>query len=372
VRVSIAKPFIGQEEMDAVAQVLVSGQLAQGPAVAEFERRFAEYHGASHGIAVSNGTAALTAALMAHDIGRGDEVIVPSFTFFATASSVLSVGARPVFADIDPQTFCLDPTSVEEKITEKTRGVMPVHLYGQLADMPAFTQLCDAHNLVLLEDAAQAHGASIGNRRAGTWGTAAFSFYPSKNMTTTEGGMVLTNDAEIARRLRMIRHQGMNQQYQHERIGYNLRMTDLCAAIGLVQLGRLPNWTKQRIANASFYDANLRGVITPFVREGSTHVYHQYTVRLKNGSRRDELCARLNERGVEVRVYYPTPIHLQPVFLRMPGYQNLGLDQTVEATKSVLSLPVHPFLTDAERQFVIDEANDAVQVANCWPESAVG
>jgi dTDP-4-amino-4,6-dideoxygalactose transaminase len=363
-KVPIAKPFIGKEETDAVVKVLASGQLAQGPAVAEFERLFAAYHGARHGIAVSNGTTALTAALMAHDIGRDDEVIVPSFTFFATASSVLSVGARPVFADIDPRTFCLDPDSVKSKLTKRTRAIMPVHLYGQPADMGAFEQLCTSHGLILIEDSAQAHGASIGERRVGTWGTAAFSFYPTKNMTTTEGGMVLTNDDEIARRLRVIRNQGMNQQYHHERLGYNLRMTDLCAAIGIVQLGRLPDWTGQRIANAAFYNANLRGITTPHVRAGCTPVYHQYTVRVRDARDRDEICARLNDRGVGVRVYYPTPIHRQPVFVQMQGYENLGLTETDAAAGAVFSLPVHPLLTPAERQYVADEVNGVVEDVN--------
>jgi dTDP-4-amino-4,6-dideoxygalactose transaminase len=363
VKVAIAKPYIGPEETDAVVKVLASGQLAQGPTVAEFERVFAEYHGAKHGIAMSNGTTALTASLMAHDIGRDDEVIVPSFTFFATASSVLSVGAKPVFADIDPQTFCMDPASAAAMITKRTRAIMPVHLYGQPAPMEALSKLCADNGLVLLEDSAQAHGASIGSRKVGTWGTASFSFYPTKNMTTTEGGMVLTNDEEIARRLRIIRNQGMNQQYYHERLGYNLRMTDLCAAIGLVQIGRLPQWTTQRIANAAFYNANLRGLTTPVVRAGCTHVYHQYTVRLPANLDRDALCSKINERGVGVRVYYPMPIHRQPVFSALPEYQNLNLPETEAATKAVFSLPVHPLLTEEERQFVVKQVNQVIEEA---------
>ena len=197
-QIGIAKPFIGEAEKQAVLAVLDSGQLVQGTYVAEFESRFAAYHGAKHGIATSNGTTALIASIMAHDIGASNEVIIPAFTFFATASCILSTGACPVFADIDPDTFCMSPQSAEAVITEKTKAIMPVHLYGHPADMPAFEALCRKHNLILLEDAAQAHGAAIGERNVGTWGTASFSFYPTKNMTTTEGGMVLTNDDEIA------------------------------------------------------------------------------------------------------------------------------------------------------------------------------
>jgi perosamine synthetase len=358
-QIPIAKPFIGEEEKQAVVDVLSSGQLSQGPKVAEFEKAFAAYQGAKHGIATSNGTTALMAAMMAHGIGVGDEVIIPSFSFFATASCVLSVGARAVFADIDPDTFCLSPEAAEAAITPKTKAIMPVHLYGQPADMAKFEAICKKHNLVLLEDAAQAHGASIGDRRVGTWGTASFSFYPTKNMTTTEGGMVLTEDDEIARKLRMIRAQGMNTQYYHEVVGYNFRLTDMAAAIGMVQLGRLPGWTKARISNAEYFNAQIESVKTPSVVPGNTHVYHQYTVRVPDGVDRDAVTKRLNEKGVGVRVYYPLPIHKQPVFQQMDGYSQLVLPETEKATAQVFSLPVHPALTEEERAYIVQEVNAA-------------
>ena len=357
-RIAIARPFIGPEEQQAVVQTLASGQLSQGAKVEEFEKAFAAYQGAAHGIATNNGTTSLTAAMMAHGIGPGDEVIVPSFSFFATASCVVSVGATPVFADIDPVTFCLAPAAAEAAITSRTKAIMPVHLYGQPADMPAFQALCSRRGLTLLEDAAQAHGAAIGGQKVGNFGTASFSFYPTKNMTTTEGGMILTNDAEIARRLRMIRNQGMGTQYYHEVIGYNFRMTDVSAAIGLVQLGRLPAWTEQRIANAAYFDARLKGVTTPVVAPGRRHVYHQYTIRVA-GTDRDRIVSRLNERGVGVRVYYPRPIHRQPVFEARSEYQGLELPETEKATREVISLPVHPGLTDAEREYIVAEVNAA-------------
>lgn len=359
-QIPIAKPFIGEEEKQAVLAVLSGGQLSQGPKVAEFEQSFADYHGAKHGIATSNGTTALMAAMMAHDIGPDDEVIIPSFSFFATASCVLSVGARPVFADINADTFCLSPAAAEAAITPRTKAIMPVHLYGQPADMPAFEALCQKHGLVLLEDAAQAHGASIGKRRVGTWGTAAFSFYPTKNMTTTEGGMVLTNDDEIARKLRMIRAQGMNTQYYHEVVGYNFRMTDMAAAIGLVQLGRLPEWSCQRVGNANYYNTHLESVKTPPVMPDTVHVYHQYTVRVPDGADRDTVAKRLNDSGVGVRVYYPLPIHRQPVFQSRDGYSGLALPETERATRQVFSLPVYPSLTEEERAYVVQQVNAAL------------
>jgi perosamine synthetase len=299
------------------------------------------------------------AAMMAHGIGPGDEVIIPSFSFFATASCVLSVGAIPVFADIDPVTFCLSPAAAEAAITPRTKAIMPVHLYGQPADMPAFEALARRRGLALLEDAAQAHGAAIGDRRVGTWGTASFSFYPTKNMTTTEGGMVLTQDDEIARKLRMIRNQGMGTQYYHEVVGYNFRMTDLAAAIGKIQLGRLPAWTETRIANAAVFNRGLERAITPKPVAGTTHVFHQYTIRVPAGADRDGVVAKLNARGVGVRVYYPKAIHQQPVFEREARYRGLSLPETERATREVISLPVHPGLVKEELDFIVKETNEA-------------
>ncbi len=357
--IAIAKPYVGPEEEAAVLEVLRSGGLAQGKRVAQFEERFAALHGARHGVAVNNGTTSLIAALMAHGIGPGDEVIVPPFTFFATASSVFSVGARPVFADIEPDTFNLSVEAAEAAITPRTRAIMPVHLYGQPADMPAFQSLCERKGLVLLEDAAQAHDAAIGARKVGTWGTASFSFYPTKNMTTTEGGMILTNDDEIARQLRMIRNQGMNTQYLHEVIGYNFRMTDLAAAIGLVQLDRLGAWTEARRANAAFYNGSLEGVTIPVVRDGYRHVYHQYTLRAVNRSQRDALVKSLNTSGIGARVYYPIPLHKQPAVLAVGGYDGLTFPQAERACDEVFSIPIHPLLTDDEKSFVVKETNAA-------------
>ncbi|NDJ85674.1 MAG: DegT/DnrJ/EryC1/StrS family aminotransferase [Chloroflexi bacterium] len=355
--IGIAKPFIGQEEKQAVLDVLESGQLVQGAKVEAFEKAFAEYHGAAHGIATTNGTTALMASMMAHDIEPGDEIIIPAFSFFATASCILSVKAKPVFADIDPDTFCLSPEAAEAAITPNTVAIMPVHLYGHPADMHRFEEICENHGLLLLEDAAQAHGAAINGRKVGTWVTASFSFYPSKNMTTGEGGMALTNNDEIASKLRMIRNQGMNQQYKHEVVGYNFRMTNLMGAIGLAQLNRLDDWNDKRIVNAEHFDAHLTSVKTPTRRDGVTHVYHQYTVRVPDSVDRDRVVQHLNSKGIGARVYYPKPIHQQPIFQEL-GYVDAELPATDVATQQVFSLPVHPALTEEEKNYIVNEVNN--------------
>jgi len=360
--IPISKPNLGEREVEAVSEVIRSGMIAQGAKVAEFEKRFAEYHGVKHAIAVNNGTSALQVALMAHDIGAGDEVIIPSFSFFATASAVLSVGARPVFADIDPATYNLDPSAAEAAITPKTKAMMPVHLYGHPADLPAFEALCHKHGLILLEDAAQAHGAQVGGRSVGTWGTAGFSFYPTKNITTSEGGMVTTQDDKIAEVARMIRNHGMSQQYLHERVGFNFRMTDIMAAIGLVQMDSLESWTAKRAANAAYYNARLKNVRTPVVCacKEAKHVFHQYTVRVPTGVNRDEAIKAIQARGVGVRVYYPLPIHQQPIFAKLGGYEGLHLPETEKAAREVFSLPIHPLLTQAEQDAVIQVVNEVL------------
>lgn len=358
--IPISKPNVGEREIAAISEVIRSGMIAQGPKVQEFERRFAEYHGVKHAIASTNGTTALQMAMLANGIGAGDEVIIPSFSFFATASSILFTGAKPVFADIDPETFNLDPAAAEFVITEKTKAIMPVHLYGQAADMPAFEALAKKHGLILLEDAAQSHGAKLDGRFVGTWGTSGFSFYPTKNMTTCEGGMLTTQDDEVAERARMIRNHGMSQQYLHEMVGFNFRMTDLMAAIGLIQLDNLPKWTAIRNNNAAYYNETLKNVIKPLVRDNATHVYHQYTIRMPDGVNRDEVMKQIQAKGVGVRVYYPLPIHRQPIFEKMGGYENIDLPQTEKATREVMSLPIHPLLTEAERERVAQVINEVI------------
>jgi perosamine synthetase len=356
-QIPIAKPIIGEEEKQAVLDVLESGELVQGRYVAEFEKGFAEFHGAAFGVAATNGTDALIAGLMAHGIGPGDEVIVPAFTFFATASCIMAVGATPVFADIEPETYCLSPEAAAALITERTKAIMPVHLYGHPADMNAFRTICERHGLILLEDAAQAHGAQIDRRYVGNWGTASFSFYATKNIMTIEGGMVLTNDPKIAENLRLVRNHGMNVQYLHLVQGLNLRMTNLAAAIGLAQLKKLAEWTRQRIENANYLNQHLNYFILPVVRPGYTHVYHQYTVRVPDPSVRDQILEGLNQQGIGARVYYKLPLHQQPIFQKMERYQNVSLPVTEEIANSVISLPVHPALSQEDLERIVEVVN---------------
>ncbi|MEM9950269.1 MAG: DegT/DnrJ/EryC1/StrS family aminotransferase [Chloroflexota bacterium] len=355
-KIDISKPEIGDEEKQAVMEVLDSGMLVQGEKVKQFEEDFADYCGVDHAIATSNGTTALSVALMAHDIHAGDEVIIPSFTFMATATSVLSVGAIPVFVDIEPDTFSITPDAIEAVITDKTRAVMPVHLYGHPAYVKEIAELCKKYNLVLIEDSAQAHGAAVDGKRVGSFGTGCFSFYPSKNMTTGEGGIVTTNDETVAAKARMARNHGMNTRYLHESIGFNYRMTNISAAIGIEQLKKLPRWTQQRIANASYLSENIKTVKVPTVRDGCEHVFHQYTVVTPDGINRDDAVQYLNDNGIGARVYYPTPIHMQPIMTAFVS-DDLDLPVTEDLRHRVFSLPVHPALKQADLEYIVAYVN---------------
>lgn len=347
--IPIAKLLISNTEKQAVLEVLESGQLAQGQRVLDFEGRFANFCGVRHAVAVSSGTAALHTALLAHGIGPGDEVITTPFTFISTANAILCTGAKPVFVDIEPETFNIDPALIEEKITRRTRAILPVHLFGHPCNMEAITKLAKMYSLVIVEDACQAHGASIWGEKVGSFGTGCFSFYATKNLTTGEGGMITTDDRETVKQLRMLRNHGAQEQYLHEILGYNYRMTEIQAAIGVEQLKKMPRWTLLRIWNAIYLTERLQplsNITTPIVKEGCVHVFHQYTIRIKRGRNpeaRDTVKKALKAKGIEVGVYYPLPIHKQPLYREM-GY-NDSLPEAEEASKSVISLPVHPALS---------------------------
>jgi len=347
-----AKPEIGLRERRAVNRVMKSGMLAQGPEVAAFEKEFSAVVAGRESVALNSGTSALHLSLLAAGIGPGDEVIVPSFSFAATANAVALTGAKPVFVDIELDHFNAEPAAIEAAVTDRTRAVMPVHLYGHPADMKAITAIAAKHDLLVFEDAAQAHMASVDGVPVGTWGLAAsFSFYPTKNMTSGEGGMVTTSSEDLARTVRVLRNQGMERRYENELVGFNTRMTDIHAAIGRVQLTRLPHWTAQRRANATFLSENLRGVVVPPVAAGAQHVFHQYTVRVVDHDR-DRFAEELAKRGVGSGVYYPTPIH------RLPSFGlSIDLPQTEIAAKQVLSLPVYPGLRKAQLEKIVEAVN---------------
>ena len=351
--IPIAKPLLGEEEKQAVCEVIDSGMIASGPKTVEFEQQFAQFVQAQYAVATTSGTTALHLALHALGISAGDEVILPSFSFIATANAVLFCGGTPVFCDVDPKTFTLDPQKIESLITEKTKGIMPVHLYGQPADMDPILKSAADHDLFVVGDAAQAHGAEYHGIPVGSFGDCeCFSFYPTKNMTTGEGGMVTTNKKELFERLQSLRNHGRmktNWGYEHGFLGYNYRMTDLSAAIGLVQLQKLPAYNKKRRENAQYLNEQLheKQVETPFVLPDVKHVYHQYTIKCQD---REQVIAQLKAKEVGFGIYYPKPLH-QYSHLQTYGHENLTVSE--ELSQQVLSLPVHPLLSQQDLETIV-------------------
>jgi perosamine synthetase len=351
--IPVALPIISFRERRAVNRVLRSGNLAQGKEVSTFESEFSRFVGNRECVAVNSGTSGLHLAMLAAGIGPGDEVIVPSFSFAATANSVALTGATPIFVDINLETYNIDPAAIEAAVTSRTKAVQPVHLYGLPANMPEIKRIAHKHGLIILEDAAQAHLASISGVSVGEFGFAAtFSFYPTKNMTSGEGGMIVCESGESARHCRLLRNQGMEKRYENEIVGFNTRMTDIHAAIGRVQLKKLTKWTELRKNNARFLSRNLRGVITPVTPEGYEHVFHQYTIRVE-GLDRDEFASELARRGIGSGVYYPKPIHSLPSF-----DVKFDLPNTELACRQVLSLPIHPSLNKRHLEKIVESVNN--------------
>ncbi|HIL32853.1 MAG: aminotransferase DegT [Methanobacteriota archaeon] len=351
--IPIAKPLIGDEEQREVARVLGSGSLAQGPEVAAFEAEFAAYCGTKHALATTNGTTALHLALLAAGVSPGDEVITTPFSFFASASSIRMAGAKPVFVDLERDGYTLDPAAVVAAITPRTKAVMPVHLYGELCDMDALREACDT--VPIIEDACQAHGADAGGR-AGSHGLAGcFSFYPTKNMTTGEGGMVTTDDDDVAAVVAQLRAHGQGERYEHLQLGFNYRMTDIAAAIGRVQLRKLDGYNEARRANARRYSAALADCVqVPTERRG--HVFHQYTIQ---SDVRDALREHLTARGIGSGIYYPTLL-----YEARPLAEFAALTPRAAALPArVLSLPVHPDLSEEDVGTVIDAVRDFAPTA---------
>ncbi len=353
-----ARPDVGPEEAAAVAEVIASGMLVQGRKVAELEERWAQYVGVKHAIAVSNGTVALMCIYAGLGLEPGDEVITVSHTFNATVSSILFTGATPVFVDIEPDTYLIDAARIEAAITPRTRVISPVHLFGLVADMDMITAIADRYGLIVVEDACQAHGATFRGRRAGSFGHGAFSLYGTKNMTTGEGGFITTNDDALADFLQLYRSQGMRQRYHHEILGYNFRMTDIGAAMGLVQFGKLERNTARRQAIAARYDEAFADlpVRVPVTPEGREHVFHQYTLDV--GPERDAIVRELQAAGIGAGIYYPIPVHRQAYVMERGLHADLP--HTDIAAARTLALPMYPGLTAEEQDEVIGAVRQAV------------
>lgn len=358
--IPIAQPLISDQEIDEVVKVLKSGFIAQGPKVTEFEEKFADYVGVDYAVATTSGTTALHLALMALEIEKGDEVVTTPFSFAATANSILFTGATPVFVDIDHKTYNMDPNKIEDALNKKTKAIMPVHLYGQPADMGPIKKIADDHDLFIIEDAAQAHGAQYHGKMVGSLGDmACFSFYPTKNMTTGEGGMITTDNEELAEAARMLRSHGESERYSHMMLGYNFRMTDIAAAIGLVQLSKLKEFTRSRIENAEYLTTHIEGIEglePPFVMDQVKHVFHQYTVRVADG-KRDVIKNFLGELGVGTGVHYPKTIYQQKLYQERGIKANCPVAE--KAAEEVLSLPVHPGLTVEDLGEIVNYLEEA-------------
>jgi perosamine synthetase len=368
--IPINQPSMGKEEIEAVVEVLKSGILTEksgrGPRVLQFEKEFAKFIGAKHAVAVSSGTAALHSSLLAAGIQPGDEVVVPSFTFSATAGAVVLAGGKPAFADIDADTYCITRESIEAVLTRATKAIMPVHMYGLCADMDPIIELAHNRGIVVIEDAAQAHGAEYNGRKAGSLGDAAcFSFYPGKNMTTGEGGMVTTSDDDLAEQLKRIRTHGEERPYWVARQGHNYRMPEMAAAIGAIQLKRLPSFLQDRRKNAEYLTEKL-GVLGKLVMPkepaGRKHAWYLFTPRLRgaNAGKRNKLVEKLRSKNIGCSVYYESPVHMLPYYRDLQSTRRSALIETERACRQVFSLPVHPMLKQAELQYVTDSVKRAI------------
>lgn len=346
---------IRKEVEASLSKVIENQDFILGAEVLNLEKEVAAYCGVKYGVGVASGTDALILSLRALDIGPGDEVITTPFTFFATAESISIVGAKPVFADIDPKTYNIDPLLIEAKITKKTKAIMPVHLYGQCADMDPIMDIAKKHGLKVIEDNAQAIGAEYKGKRSGSMGDmGALSFFPSKNLGAFgDAGMVVTNDEKLAQRVKVLRVHGSSARYIHSEIGLNSRIDNLQAAVLRIKLKYLDRWLEARSENADFYNGRLKGlpVVTPHVPACNSHTYHQYTLRVK--SDRDKLMKHLLDNGIETRTYYPIPLHQQECYKSL-AYKPGDMGESVNAAKEVFSIPAFPEMTLEQKRYVAD------------------
>jgi len=360
ISIPISQPIIGDEEIRAVVEVLKSGMLRQGPKTALFESMFSRLVGAEYACATNSGTASLHMAYMA-TIDKGDEAIVPDFTFFATASTIVLSGGVPVFVDVDPRTFNIDPEEVKERITNRTKAIVPVHLYGNSADLKPILDIAEDKDLIVISDAAQALGTKYNGKDVGSYpDIVCYSFYPTKNITTCEGGMITTGDRELNEKFKALRDHGQSSRYLHTSLGLNYRMTDLHAALGIEQLKKLEWFLEKRRSNADYLTENLKGteaVETPYVKENVTHSFNQYTIKLnqeKLSCSRDEFAEALNAENIGSAVHYPKPLHLQPIFMKLLHTREGTCPVSEELSRRVLSIPVHPSLTESDLQSICE------------------
>jgi dTDP-4-amino-4,6-dideoxygalactose transaminase len=369
-KIDLSKMYVDDEINQAALDVLASGRYIKGPRVAEFEEKFAKFTDAQYGIATSSGTTALFTVYLALGLKQGDEVIVPSHTFIATATPFLFLGAKPVFADIEPDTYTIDPADVKRKITTKTKAIVPVHIYGHPANIQPILEEAKKHNIAVIEDACQAHGATYQNANVGDIGDAAvFSYFPSKNMTVAgDGGMVVTNDTELANKMRILRNHGRTKDdpATSHILGLNFRMSELHAAIGMVQLKHLPEWTEARIKAADIYnklfsesDIVDKQIVLPVEREWAKHVYHLYVIRVLSKAR-EKLRIYLKDKGIATGVHYPKPLHEQPAIINnLEDCHNTLVDSsslpvTNKVVREILSLPIYPTISEEEIVEVVE------------------
>lgn len=353
--ISIAQPLVNKKEKELVLEVMDSGMLASGSYVNNFSKKFADFIGSKYGAAVSSGTTALHTALLAAGIGEGDKVLTTPFTFIASSNSILYTGAEPVFVDIKEDSYNIDPEEIEAALKKDPaiKALLIVHLFGLSCDMDKIMELVEKYELILIEDCAQSHGAEFNGKKAGSFGDlSTFSFYPTKNMTTGEGGMVLTDQEELYDKAAKIINHGQAKKYLHDSLGYNFRMTNLAAAIGLVQLDKLAAFNQKRIENAEFFNQNLadlKWLKIPSKPANKKHVYHQYTLRVKD---RDQFAAYLSENGVGNSIHYPAPVTQQPYYKKL-GYGELSFAVTEKVAEEIISIPVHPALSDQELEKIV-------------------
>ena len=356
--ISMAKPIFEEEEFAAVKNVLKSGMLVQGEEVYKFEESFAKYNRTKHAIATNSGTSALHTMLLAAGIKKGDEIITVSFSFVASSNAIVYCGAKPIFVDVGLKTFNINPSLIESKITPQTKGILVVHLFGNPCDMKPLQEIAEKHNLILFEDCCQSHGAEFNGKKVGSFGHGAFSFYPSKNMTTGEGGIITTDSDEVAHLAREIRQHGTERRYYYDMLGFNYRMTNIGGALGLVQLQKLDKFNQIRITNALTLTKGLKDISSielPCATSNCKSVFNQYTIKVNESSSltRDELKAKLAEKGISSDIYYPVPIHKQTLYKEQLGY-NLSLPITEKLAGQVLSIPIHPSLKRDELEYIID------------------